>query len=1057
MNLLQSLRQLRDDIKSWVTVNLSALNAKIEKNTIHVDSELNPASSNPVQNKAIVKELRSLSTDISNKTTFSGDYNDLTNAPNITEDESGDMIITDQKDNVIFRVDSEGIHSTALTLKSEPAATEKYVNDKVDIISQKVDNIKIPEVDLSNHYTKEETDAAIDSVKEELSESIVAESSEWTVVDEAGNIIFKVDSEGAHTTSLSLKDGEPAATVTYVNDEITKVNESVNNINDQLDNLNIPNLQGYATEEYVDNAMSEHAEEVLDTHYTKTEIDTIVDNTKESIMSESTEWKVVDEAGNIVFSVDNTGAHTTTLTLDGKTVEEIATDKAKAEVAALVNSAPEALNTLNELANALGDDPNFATTITNEIGKKVDKVEGKDLSTNDFTDAYKQKLDGLNLDNITYEETDPTVPSWAKEPNKPTYTAEEVGLGNVDNTSDADKPISTATQTALDELKEKIMFESQEWHIVDENDNIVFSVDASGAHTTSLTLNNVPVEDIIAEKQDKITGTKGQLVGFDDNGNAIAQDKPTYTADDVGALSKDVTLADLDSDNEHRTVTDEQIAEWNDKSEFSGSYKDLSDVPADLATQEFVTTKINEAQLAGGEVDLSVYYTKSEVDTAITNAGHATQADVDNIKADAVFKILGSDPNSFAIEVNASDNKTIIQALGEAGAGLYTLYVQKGVSDNPTGSESSCRGICCVNTWYNTKEYYAWMILFDSDGNAYSRYMSAYGASEWQKITPDLGTFYTKTEIDELIPDWALATEKPAYTAYEVGALSKDTTLANLTDDENHRTVSDIEKDAWNNKSDFSGKYEDLTGIPDPVDLSKYALNETVEANKKLADDHAANEDIHVTATDKENWNNKSSFSGSYNDLTDVPDAVDLTPYATTEFVTQKIAEAELGEGNVDLSAYYTKTEVDTAIANIEHPTVDLSGYASKTDFDTNKVATDAHLENTVIHVTEDDKITWNAKSNFSGDYNDLTNAPNITEDESNNLVITDPNGNIIFRSDGNGFETTTLTAQSITLNGINVEENLNAINTLLNVTDADNGKVLMVVDGRLQLTTINN
>ena len=42
------------------------------------------------------------------------------------------------------------------------------------------------------------------------------------------------------------------------------------------------------------------------------------------------------------------------------------------------------------------------------------------------------------------------VSSWAKEPIKPTYTASEVGLGNVDNTSDLDKPVSTATQTALD-------------------------------------------------------------------------------------------------------------------------------------------------------------------------------------------------------------------------------------------------------------------------------------------------------------------------------------------------------------------------------------------------------------------------------------------------------------------------------------------------------------------------------------------------------------------------------------------------------------------------------
>jgi hypothetical protein len=59
------------------------------------------------------------------------------------------------------------------------------------------------------------------------------------------------------------------------------------------------------------------------------------------------------------------------------------------------------------------------------------------------------KLSNLKYINIT-EETDPTVPAWAKAENKPTYTASEVGLGNVDNTADIDKPVSTATQMALD-------------------------------------------------------------------------------------------------------------------------------------------------------------------------------------------------------------------------------------------------------------------------------------------------------------------------------------------------------------------------------------------------------------------------------------------------------------------------------------------------------------------------------------------------------------------------------------------------------------------------------
>ena len=71
------------------------------------------------------------------------------------------------------------------------------------------------------------------------------------------------------------------------------------------------------------------------------------------------------------------------------------TDYVDEAVSGLVDSAPDTLNTLNELAAALGDDANFATTITNQIGGKVDKVNGKGLSTNDYTTAEKNKLAGI--------------------------------------------------------------------------------------------------------------------------------------------------------------------------------------------------------------------------------------------------------------------------------------------------------------------------------------------------------------------------------------------------------------------------------------------------------------------------------------------------------------------------------------------------------------------------------------------------------------------------------------------------------------------------------------
>ena len=70
------------------------------------------------------------------------------------------------------------------------------------------------------------------------------------------------------------------------------------------------------------------------------------------------------------------------------------TDSAvSAAAAALVDSSPAALNTLNELAAALGDDANYATTTTNAIGTKMPKSGGA------FTGAVttNSTFDGVDI------------------------------------------------------------------------------------------------------------------------------------------------------------------------------------------------------------------------------------------------------------------------------------------------------------------------------------------------------------------------------------------------------------------------------------------------------------------------------------------------------------------------------------------------------------------------------------------------------------------------------------------------------------------------------------
>ena len=75
--------------------------------------------------------------------------------------------------------------------------------------------------------------------------------------------------------------------------------------------------------------------------------------------------------------------------------------EADANLAAMVDSAPAALNTLNELAAALGDDVNFSTTVNNSIATKLPKSGGAmtgAITTNSTFDGRDVAADGVTAD-----------------------------------------------------------------------------------------------------------------------------------------------------------------------------------------------------------------------------------------------------------------------------------------------------------------------------------------------------------------------------------------------------------------------------------------------------------------------------------------------------------------------------------------------------------------------------------------------------------------------------------------------------------------------------------
>lgn len=64
------------------------------------------------------------------------------------------------------------------------------------------------------------------------------------------------------------------------------------------------------------------------------------------------------------------------------------------------------------------------------------------------------------------------------------------------------------------------------------------------------------------------------------------------------------------------------------------------------------------------------------------------------------------------------------------------------------------------------------------------------------------------------------------------------TTLAELSGDSTHRTVTDVEKSAWNAKSNFSGNYADLSGKPTiptkPSDIGAQPAGNYVTSDKTI-------------------------------------------------------------------------------------------------------------------------------------------------------------------------------------------------------------------------------
>lgn len=234
------------------------------------------------------------------------------------------------------------------------------------------------------------------------------------------------------------------------------------------------------------------------------------------------------------------------------------------------------------------------------------------------TTKIPSKLSDLTNDKgylTDYTETDPTVPSWAKAASKPTYTASEVGARPntwMPSHTDvgADKAGTANTTVATHNTK------------TDAHNDIRLLITALTERLDALANSDDDTLDQMAEVVayikanrdliDQITTGKVSVADIVNNLTTNVTDKPLSAAQGVAlkalidAITVPTKLSELSADQEHCHVSYSEKSAWNAKSNFSGAYADLTGKPTIPTVPTKVSSFTNDKGYLTEETDPTV-------------------------------------------------------------------------------------------------------------------------------------------------------------------------------------------------------------------------------------------------------------------------------------------------------------------------------------------------------------------------------------------------------------------------------------------------------------------
>lgn len=199
----------------------------------------------------------------------------------------------------------------------------------------------------------------------------------------------------------------------------------------------------------------------------------------------------------------------------------------EAAIEKIIGSAPEVLDTLEEIAKALGDDPNFASTITKKLAAITEKVN-QEIEDRTAADAALQ----VNIDKEVVErkEADAALKEELKE-----YVDNSAATGD------------TALQVVKDNLAKEIQDRKDADAILQANidKETVDRKDADKTHTDNIAALTQRVSDLALSMQDAINMVKNELTAqVNANTTAIATNQANITKNSEAITAMNKTIAD---------------------------------------------------------------------------------------------------------------------------------------------------------------------------------------------------------------------------------------------------------------------------------------------------------------------------------------------------------------------------------------------------------------------------------------------------------------------------------------------------------------------------------